>query len=594
MEFRHIKLAQITPNPDNPRKTFDDIGLQELADSIREKGVLQPILVRPWSNFQDPENIQYLLIAGERRYRAAQLAGLTDIPCTVREMSNEEALEIMLMENFQRQDVHPVEEAIGFRALQTMGGYKPAQIAAKVGKSLQYVVSRLKLAGLTPELHRPFFENRFNMKQALALAVLAPEVQKQWFSEQDEDDKDWQDWRVAEGKDNPKISEAPFPTDKKNVVKGVGACIGCQFNTATSDLFPEMATAPRCLNKICFESKSLAGITDLLKDARENNIPVITDYSPSEIIKQAAAGLRMFASYTVSSVEPAELEEIDREDYDDEDEYQEAIQTAQREYEKDLKEYAEASTWPTHEKAIRLKNDLTMTIVYMKKRENESKGVAKSDLRSVKVKEIADKAKKGEATLVEKSLAVDKLREEIARAKDIRDNKVFERAKELFDNVEVQLPDDDTQRVMPDVFFEKSELSDAEMSAAIYVMLDTIGFVNIEKFLNGIFGIKPPNDIADDHDGILNTEEAHQIVLERFKDKNGHIPLKKFDEFNRAYIRWLIDDKISHSSQTGADLFIDVANYHFAEQMDAIRADEDKALDTKVSRYEAQIKQLES
>lgn len=106
-----LKIMDIEPNRDQPRKDFDDESLQELTDSIAKYGVLQPLLVRPIGDNG------YQLIAGERRWRAARLAGLTEVPVVVREMTDEEAAALALIENLQREDLNPVEEAFGFRKL---------------------------------------------------------------------------------------------------------------------------------------------------------------------------------------------------------------------------------------------------------------------------------------------------------------------------------------------------------------------------------------------------------------------------------------------------------------------------------------------
>ena len=105
-----LKLTEIEPNREQPRKRFDEEALAQLAESIREHGILQPLLVKPQTNGT------YLLVAGERRWRAARMAGLAEVPVIVKELSDQEAMEIALIENLQREDLNPVEEALGYKA----------------------------------------------------------------------------------------------------------------------------------------------------------------------------------------------------------------------------------------------------------------------------------------------------------------------------------------------------------------------------------------------------------------------------------------------------------------------------------------------
>jgi len=127
-EYRNLPLAQLQESPNNPRRYFDDAALQELASSIRAQGVLSPLLVRPINGTHGHE-----IVAGARRFRAAQLAGLDSVPVRIVHLSNAEALEAMLIENLQRSDLHPLQEAAGFRALLDLEEprYSIEQISAK-------------------------------------------------------------------------------------------------------------------------------------------------------------------------------------------------------------------------------------------------------------------------------------------------------------------------------------------------------------------------------------------------------------------------------------------------------------------------------
>jgi ParB/RepB/Spo0J family partition protein len=143
---RTIPLERIVPNPEQPRLVFDEDTLQELAASIREHGVLQPILVRPLGNHQ------FQLIAGERRWRASKAAGLGTIPALVEEIDDDTALEISIIENLQREDLSPLDEAAMYDRMTREHGYSVRRLAQKLGKDKGYVENRLRLADAPAEV----------------------------------------------------------------------------------------------------------------------------------------------------------------------------------------------------------------------------------------------------------------------------------------------------------------------------------------------------------------------------------------------------------------------------------------------------------
>lgn len=143
---RQLQIHRIEPNPDQPRLMFDQESLDELTASIREHGVLQPILVRP----RGPNT--YQLIAGERRWRASQAAGLETIPALIEDMDDETAIEIAIIENLQREDLSPLDEAIIYDRMVRERGYSIRRLAEKLGKDKGYLENRLRLADAPPEI----------------------------------------------------------------------------------------------------------------------------------------------------------------------------------------------------------------------------------------------------------------------------------------------------------------------------------------------------------------------------------------------------------------------------------------------------------
>ena len=161
-----LRLSEIKPNHEQPRKYFDQAALLELADSIREHGVLQPLLVRPMLGGE------YQLIAGERRYRAAMMAEVSTVPVVIRELSDLEAMAIALVENLQRRDLNPIEEGEGYKALAQQFSLTQAEIAKKVGKSRSAVANAMRLVELPDEVKAAVSDNSISMGHARALLSL--------------------------------------------------------------------------------------------------------------------------------------------------------------------------------------------------------------------------------------------------------------------------------------------------------------------------------------------------------------------------------------------------------------------------------------
>ena len=141
-----LKISEIEPNKSQPRKEFDENAFAELADSIAQHGVLQPLLVRPIADGG------YQIVAGERRWRASRMAGLTEVPVVIRELTDSETMELALIENLQREDLSPVEEAMGYKQLMEDYGFSQEQVSKTVGKSRPSVANALRLLNLPEEI----------------------------------------------------------------------------------------------------------------------------------------------------------------------------------------------------------------------------------------------------------------------------------------------------------------------------------------------------------------------------------------------------------------------------------------------------------
>ena len=171
--YRLLPIYKVEPNPDQPRQDFDEEELQTLADSISVHGVIQPLTVR------ETATGYYQIIAGERRWRAARLANLSEVPAVVMEADDRKAMELALIENLQRQDLNPVEEALGYQTLMEDYGLTQEQTATQVGKSRPAVANALRLLGLCPEVLELLRSGELTAGHARAILTLKSDKKQQ-------------------------------------------------------------------------------------------------------------------------------------------------------------------------------------------------------------------------------------------------------------------------------------------------------------------------------------------------------------------------------------------------------------------------------
>ncbi len=260
--FQFLAIDTIHESTTNPRQTFEQSKLEELAESIRQHGLIQPITVRPNSD-------GFEIVAGARRFRAAQLAELFSLPARIVELDDAAAMEWQLVENSQRVDVHPYEEAQGFQRLLDLPGYDVPALVAKSGKSAAHIYARLSLLQLIPTVAEAFVQERITTSHANLIARLPQEHQAEAFENCWR--KDWQDkeahllpakhlsaWIQANLYLN--LAEAPFDREDTTLKPEAGACVTCPrrsgFNTS---LFADVQ-GDQCLDAPCFQAKVTAHI----------------------------------------------------------------------------------------------------------------------------------------------------------------------------------------------------------------------------------------------------------------------------------------------------------------------------------------------
>lgn len=171
--YQLLPIYKVEPNPDQPRQDFDEEELQALADSIAVHGIIQPLTVR------EMPNGYYQIIAGERRWRAARMANLSDVPAVIIEADDKKAMELALIENLQRQDLNPLEEALGYQTLMNEYGLTQEEAAGRVGKSRPAVANALRLLGLCPEVQERVRKGELSAGHARAVLQLKSEKKQQ-------------------------------------------------------------------------------------------------------------------------------------------------------------------------------------------------------------------------------------------------------------------------------------------------------------------------------------------------------------------------------------------------------------------------------
>lgn len=262
------------------RTRFNKAALTELAASIKANGLISPIIVRLVEPTEaEPEN--YEIVCGERRYRASKIAGLETIAVIIRSLSNTQAAELQLIENLQREDPHPLEEAEGYQALMLESGYTADMLAEKLNKSRSQIYARLKLCNLCPDMRDKFFENKgFTPSLALLIArIPVPALQLEAYDDimEDTDDQPMSYRDAAEhiqAHYNVHLKTAIFSTTDAKLLSHAGSCKTCKKRTGND---PDLADLDKniCTDPKCYEHKSNAHNMQIIERAERNGITIL-------------------------------------------------------------------------------------------------------------------------------------------------------------------------------------------------------------------------------------------------------------------------------------------------------------------------------
>jgi ParB family chromosome partitioning protein len=284
-EYRDLPVAVLQESPTNPRRRFDARSLEEMAASYRTQGVLQPLLVRPLD-----DNL-YEVVAGARRLRAARIAELEAVPVRIRELSDAEVIEAQAIENLQREEIHPLEEALAYKNMLNLDAalYSVASIAEKVGKTPAYITQRLKLPDLIEPIAQAFLEDQIGVGHALEIAKLQPSEQERAFSVVFKDTWNgstqvrvllpvrsltaWIEQNILLD-----LRSVPFDKNDEALLPEAGSCDNCLKRTVVNTLLFGEALGDSCTDATCFNNK-MSKYVEQRVAAKPQLVQISTDWN---------------------------------------------------------------------------------------------------------------------------------------------------------------------------------------------------------------------------------------------------------------------------------------------------------------------------
>lgn len=580
IEFQNIPLKSIFPDPNQPRKFYDESAMEELTISIKESGVLQPILVREQPDRHD----KYLIVCGERRYRASKAAGLKEIPAIIREINDEEALQLQIVENLQRKDVHPMEEAVAFKSLHEKMTIE--EIANRVGKSQTYVARRMKLTDLIEDFQTVLYGNHMTLTDAFLVAKLERDQQEEIFKEVVP--KDWKkrkdSWEIDDieyevNQATNELSSAGFKTNDAKLYPEAGACTTCQFNSANQPLLFD-DKKPVCSRPSCFAIKQQrARVAKFEKVAADPNaVCVILDSyltDDEKKQKQAAieAGVKILDSKSFERAseekEPETWEEwieFNKDDYEEGEEGDEDYSFDEAEARKDYEAYKEQQQ-EDFEQYQKDKAEGRIIEAYVVCGSGAGK-TAQVRLKSESVKKEIESLQAGDdngAILAE----ITRLEEREVRSKELDAEKVYAQVQEIFCNSNSVVGSDRSDL----------KLKHCEIVAIIFALRESGGY-GYKKWLDTNYGIPDDYRIGPDVINKMNgiTEFGlNDCLLAFMKDK---LPMN------------LGNPNISHNKHAEARAIYNITNLYHSDKVAKIEKEQCDQAEARAERVQKKINAL--
>lgn len=331
-----VSVANIQPSNYNPRKRFDETGLDELAESIKQQGILQPITVRPIA-----ETGRYEIVFGERRYRASVIAGLEEVPAIISELSDEEAQEMAVTENLQRKDVTPTEEANAYKQLIDSGRHTVETLSVLFVKSENYIRTRLNFSTLIPELAELLDADVITISVASEICRYGEDVQREVYEKYlKEGIQHYSSWRGRKAKEIAELIEQKFTIDLERYCFDKTECASCRHNTNNLLLFNDGGCG-QCSNRTCLAEMNAAFLKEKAIQIAQQQPDIILCRDP--YCTNETTVERLIASgYDVETINsciafPKNPIEPQIKDYDNSEDYEDAL----KEHEEEQADYME-------------------------------------------------------------------------------------------------------------------------------------------------------------------------------------------------------------------------------------------------------------
>lgn len=330
-----VALADIQPSNYNPRKNFDETSLAELAESIRQQGVLQPIGVRPIADNR------FEIVFGERRYRASLMAELAEIPAIVMEISDETAEEMAITENLQRKDVTPIEEANAYQKLIDSGRHDVQSLTVQFGKTEAYIRTRLKFVSLIPEIALLLEQDEITISVASEICRYGEEIQREVYDQHLKEGVQYNSWRGMKASEVAQSIERQYTADLNRYSFDKTLCLSCPHNTNNMMLFCEGGCG-NCANRSCLVEMNTSHLTEKAMRFMEQHpaVPLCHEsynYNEAVIDRLTAMGYEVESLKTYATKYPECPQVPQKEDYDTTEEYEEAV----KDYGQELNGYTE-------------------------------------------------------------------------------------------------------------------------------------------------------------------------------------------------------------------------------------------------------------
>jgi ParB family chromosome partitioning protein len=558
LEILNISIEKIIPDVMQPRKSFNEESLKLLSQSIEEHGVLQPITVRKSGN-------DYVIVMGERRYRASKLAGKKTLPCIVREYKNNDVLEVQIIENLQRQDVEPTEEADAIAFLSEK--YVPSEIAKRLGRTDNFIRQRLKLAGLIEGFKNYVRNGEMTISLGVGVALFEPEEQQMMLETMGEDFNAHQVNKMI--KDQTfNLENAPFDVADKKLVAKAGACNICPFNAANQgNLFGDGKMV--CTKSACYETKKSKSFLNLIEKSKKENmllIPEIRKYwaedeSNQLVISQLEKNkLKVYLLDDVEIIEnPIEptLEAI-KEEYQHynytEDELKEGLDEAIKTYKEEFETYNSAKENGFVKGVLFHPESYLYKEVFVKINEEQDND---SDAYSVPL----EHRKMADCLPDEK---IEKIKEREIRKKQIENNRQFEEVVQMI-------------RETKYINIKKTLSVDEMVAFSLSLYENNVDYMSQQKYFS---------ELLDDTSKMTKIE-----IVQNFKKK-----FKK--EIFHKLIRFILTEQVHFGEQNHANNLVNISFYnamqgYYKSKIASIESEYAEKRDKREKRLMERIASLE-